>query len=281
MKNTTAEVGRSAIRHPERSVAKSKDQFRPLTDRSTELIPRQARDDRSALKGGRMKVEGRSTVFRRPIVAYVFCLLISSFSLLPSAFLFADAPVVPPDAAASEDTTAAHQGYAPPRYQELWTKSPFAVETPDENVTESAEYSLVGIAQLDGVTYASLIEKQNQDHILLSSDKPLNGLSLNSVTQKEDGTYATLSHNGELITIKLEVATASVAVQPSGVPANYQQMPGMPGNNVGGQNIPMPGTFNPSTARPFIRIRRPLIRIPPPASNQAPGQPGPPPNAGP
>jgi hypothetical protein len=230
-----------------------------------------------------MKVEGRRTAFHRVITGSVLCLLTSSLFLLPSTFLSADEPAATTAAATPDDAVAAHQGYAPPRYQELWTKSPFAVETPDENVTESAEYSLVGVAQLDGVTYASLIEKQNQNHILLSSDKPLNGLSLSAVTKKDDGTYATLSRNGELITLKLETASSGGGVLPSMVPAQYPT-PFMPGGNQPGgvgQNIPMPGNFNPASARPLIRIRRPLIHVPPPSYGQVPGQPAPPPNAGP
>ncbi len=75
----------------------------------------------------------------------------------------------PASAAASDSDPAAHTGYPPERYQELWSKSAFAVETPEEaGVTESAEYSLVGVAQLGDVTYASLIQKQNQAHLLVS-----------------------------------------------------------------------------------------------------------------
>jgi len=186
--------------------------------------------------------------------------------------------------ATPDDATAAHQGYPPARYEELWTKSPFAVETPDNNVTQSAEYTLVGVAQLGSVAYASLIEKQNQDHILISSDKPLNGLALSAVTKKEDGTYATLSRNGEVITLKLESPPAGAGAQPAAVP---NAMANAPFNTqTGGANIYSPSPYN--SGRPPIRIHRPPVHIPGRIpvmggsqsgglpNGQPPGQPAPP-----
>jgi hypothetical protein len=186
-----------------------------------------------------------------------------------------DSTLPPP----ATDDAAAHQGYPPIRYQDLWTKSPFAVETPDQGVTESADYALVGVAQLGDVTYASLIDKHSQNHLLVSSDKPLGSLTLNSVARKPDGVYATLTRNGEILTLKLEVATATGSM-PSPNPMEPNAAP-MPAAN---QNIPMPGSFDPAAARPFIRIRRLPIHLPPRTYNdqstgQAPGQPPPPPPA--
>lgn len=182
----------------------------------------------------------------------------------------------PPSPAGPMDDNdpAAHQGYAPQRYEDLWTKSPFAVETPDEVVTDSADYSLVGVAQLGGVTYASLIEKQNQAHLLVSSDKPLGGLTLNTVSNKPDGIYVTFTRDGQPLTLKLEAAATAGTAQP-GVNA----VPNMPMTQMtqpGAQNIPMPGSFNPAMARPLIRIRRPLIHVPP-RFEPSPGQPNSPP----
>ena len=83
--------------------------------------------------------------------------------------LLADAPPQPAPASApvpaTDDMTAAHQGYPAGRYEELWTHSPFSVATPDEPTTDSAEYSFVGYAQAQSgngstITYVSLIQKQ-------------------------------------------------------------------------------------------------------------------------
>jgi hypothetical protein len=179
--------------------------------------------------------------------------------------------------AASDSDPAAHQGYPPERYEDLWTKSPFAVETPDSPVaTDSAEYSMVGVAQLGDVTYVSLIEKQNGAHLLVSSDKPLGGITLNSVSNKQDGVYATFTRDGQPLTLKLEAAPAGTGAQAM---PNMANMPAVAMPQNGGQNIPMPGSFNPSNARPLIRIRRPLIHVPP--RGEPPGQPNPPPGAPP
>ena len=187
------------------------------------------------------------------------------------------APPAPAPAATDDSDPAAHQGYTPDRYQDLWTKSPFAVETPDEAVTDTADYSLVGVAQLGDVTYASLIQKQNQAHLLVSSDKPLGGLTLNSVSNKSDGIYVSFTRDGQPLTLKLEAAPAGApqaSAEPN-MPATFGTAPGMA--PAGGQTIPMPGAFNPSTARPLIRIRRPLIHVPPRFQPTGSGQPTPPP----
>jgi hypothetical protein len=159
------------------------------------------------------------------------------------------APAAP---VAIDEATVAHQGYPAARYQPLWTKSPFAVETPDQDTTESAEYSLVGVAELDGVAYASLIDKQNQNHLLLASDKPINGLTLNSITRKPGGdTFATLTQNGQQLTLKLEAPAANAGLQGGG---------GLTG--IVAPNIPMPNGSMPQSTRPLIRIHRPIIRLP-------------------
>ena len=210
-------------------------------------------------------------------------LLVGALTLRADDAGTTDKPAPPP--APVDEATVAHQGYPSARYQELWTKSPFAVETPEEDTTESPDYSLVGVAQIDGVSYASLIEKnQNQAHLLVSSDKPLNGLSLTSITHKTDGdTYATLMRDGQPITLKLEVVAANAALQ-NGGQMNAPPLPGTMTPNMPGavpQNIPMPGTG--ASTRPLTRIHRPLIHIPPrtapiPGAAAPAGQPPPPPS---
>jgi hypothetical protein len=105
----------------------------------------------------------------------------------------ADVPVLPGD------------GFASSRYEVLWTKSPFAVASSDLP-DKSFEYSLVGIAQIDGVSYASLIDKSNSNHFLLATDaKAIQGLRLISVTSGPDTgkTVATFQKNDEFFTLSL------------------------------------------------------------------------------
>jgi hypothetical protein len=143
------------------------------------------------------------------------------------------------------------------------------VETPDTTTTESADYALAGVAQLGDVIYASLVDKHTNDHILVSSDKPLGDLSVTSVSKRADGIYVSLTHGGEPLTLKLEGTTAA----PGGSPgvANTSLMP----------NIPMPGAQTQQFLPPRIRVHRPLIHLPPRYPNEsvpgATGQPAPPP----
>jgi hypothetical protein len=183
----------------------------------------------------------------------------------------ADATVLPPD--------------PPPaaQYETLWTKSPFAVATPDA-VADSPDYALVGVMQLDGEAYASIVEKQNSDHFLIASDKEVKGMKLKSITHSTTGsdTFATVEKDGQVLTLKLESAPLG---PPPGAPPGANGIPGMnvptptaqniqmPGSQ---QNIPMPGAnsdqapLSPGAAR-FMRIHRPVIHLPPnPNANQAP-----------
>ncbi len=246
---------------------------------------------RATVLGGPQRMLRLST---RPVLG----LPLFVFALLSVLSLHAqDASPAPAAPTVTDDNDpAAHQGYEPQRYEDLWTKSPFAVETPDAPVTDSAEYSFVGVAQIGDVTYVSLVQKQNQAHLLVSSDKPLGDLKLDSISNKSDGVYASFTQNGQPLTLKLETAPAGAPQPgpipaPGGMPSVFNQPMAAPG----GQSIPMPGTFNPSQARPLIRIRRPLIHVPgrgpspggePPPSvipaNAPPaGQPTPPPQPAP
>ena len=167
------------------------------------------------------------------------------------------------NAALADDSALPNSGFAPSRYESLWTKSPFAVATADA-VEDSPDYSLVGIAEIDGVSYASLIEKQNQEHFLISSqkDKPVRGLVLLTISHGQGGsdTYANVQKDGQTITLKLE----QVAQAP-GAPQVITMPNAMPSNVI--QQIPMPGVvgnpFGMGGNRPFPRFRRPTIHLPP------------------
>ena len=201
-------------------------------------------------------------------------LLVGLVSLPLTRLALADTPVLPPE---------------PPdasKYEALWTKSPFAVATPDA-VADSPEYALVGITQFDGIAYASIVEKQNSDHFLISSDKEIKGMTLKSITHSTAGsdTYANVLKDGQLLTLKLE----SMPLAP---PPGAPPVPGAPGApNITvppmTQNITMPGSTPQNIAMPgsnpgdanlspgasrFMRIHRPVIHLPP---NPNQGQPPP------
>jgi len=174
--------------------------------------------------------------------------------------------------ARADDAAVPGTGFNASRYEELWTKSPFAVASSQE-ADVSPDYSLVGIARIDGVFYASLIDKQSNEHFLLTSDAPVRGLKLVSITPGHDAASSTavMQRNGESLTLKLEAAaTPPPAPAPNMPQAGNQGVPPMPNPNgiqspnsryypAGGPNG-MGGGQRP----PQVMMRHPIISVPPP-----------------
>jgi len=165
----------------------------------------------------------------------------------------------------ADDPAVPGAGFSASRYQVLWTKSPFAVATAEANEDTSPDYLLYGIANVDGITYASVVDAHSQEHFLISTDKAIRGLTLSTITRSSDGseTYANVLKDGQTITLKLQQASVTAAVP--GAPTNMT----MPG--VMTPQITMPGANFPGSGatRPFIpRFRRPLIHLPPPPNQQ-------------
>jgi hypothetical protein len=160
------------------------------------------------------------------------------------------------------------------RYEALWSKSPFAVATPEPGEDASPDYALAGIAKVDSVSYASIIDNHNNEHFVVSSDKPDRGLTLTSISRSSDGkgTFAIVQKNGQAITLKLQPLPAAIPVpgQPgaptaTSVPNNMAPQILMPGS---------PASFNNAgSTRPFTRIHRPPIHLPNPPPVEAPPPP--------
>lgn len=168
----------------------------------------------------------------------------------------ADGPAVPGD------------GFSASRYETLWTKSPFAVATP-EAVQGSPDYQLFGVARYDGVSYASLIESQTQQHFLLSTEKPVRGLTLISITpgHGQTGNQAVVQKDGQPITLQQD-PSESAPVAMTGL-----------NNAPAAQPLPAPGAggvFTPGSPPP-PRRRLPLIRLPPNPAVTVPPPSSPPP----
>ena len=169
------------------------------------------------------------------------------------------------------DPVVPGNGFDASSYQALWLKSPFAVAS-DVGVEESPDFSLKGVAQFDGIFYASLVDKRSSgpepEHFLLSSDNPVKGLTLVSITRGRDAasTTATIQRNGQIITLKLDVADTN---PPNGLPATNSAT--QPNNSI--PQTPISGMYRqPNGVPPRVLIRHPIITIP-----QNPQQPVPPP----
>jgi hypothetical protein len=199
--------------------------------------------------------------------------------LIFAAILILIAPLVRADGLASAAPAVPAAGFPAARYETLWTKSPFAVATSETVGEESPDYFLVGIANLEGISYASVIERQNQEHFLISTDKANRGLTLKSINRSQDGagTFAEVLKDGQTLTLKLEQPPAGVPGVP-GVGMN-PGMIGMPGSMT--PNIQMPGATssfpNNGSVRPFTRFHRPPIHLPPMPAPQQQAAPTPPP----
>ena len=149
-------------------------------------------------------------------------------------------------------------GFPADRYSTLWTKSPFAIATPDAAET-SPDYSLVGVAQFDGVTYVSLIDRKSQEHFVLSSDKPVRNLTLVSVAHGPTGTSALIQRNGETLALRQEQGPVAAAASPdaTNVAETIRPVAGGPPSSVGG--IISPAYITP----PRVRVHRFPIAVPP------------------
>jgi hypothetical protein len=153
--------------------------------------------------------------------------------------------------------------FAGDRYAGLWNQSPFAIATPDAPAS-SEDYELVGTAQFGGISYVSLIDKQDQYHFVLTSDKPFTdpehklNLKLVSITHGHDGSSAVVLRNGEPLTLRQDAAVQAPSLSSSnGVTLSQQGMIPSPNPAVGG--------FVPAnTLPPAVRFHRRLIHIPPP-----------------
>ncbi|MEI9999931.1 MAG: hypothetical protein WDO13_12640 [Verrucomicrobiota bacterium] len=117
-----------------------------------------------------------------------------SITATTAAVMPVPAAPAPAPAAPVDDATASHQGYPAARYDSLWTKSPFAVETAETNVEESPDYSLVGVARVDGISYAASSTSRTPPFPRLLRQAS-NGLALTSVTKSPTSSdiYAVLT----------------------------------------------------------------------------------------
>jgi hypothetical protein len=157
-------------------------------------------------------------------------------------------------AGAADSPATPGPGFPGDRYANLWTKSPFAIATSDAPAT-SADYQLVGMAQFDGVSYVSLIDKQTQEHFVLASDKSVKNLTLVSISHGTSGALAVIQRNGESLTLKQEEASATA-------PAGETPVPD-PGRTLPQANPSVGGVALPFSRRPPVHIHRTVIVVPP------------------
>lgn len=136
-------------------------------------------------------------------------------------------------------------------FRSLWTASPFVLATP-ESTAVSAEFSLVGVACFEGVSYASLVDTGTQEHFTLSSDKPVHGLTLLSVAKGKTGATVNIQRaSGELMILK-EAGSS----RPAGGSAISTSDP------TGSE----PAPAEPLSRKPPVRVHHRVVLVPPPVN---------------
>jgi hypothetical protein len=129
--------------------------------------------------------------------------------LLFPALLFLGCLGTFPPASANEALLPS-SGVSVAHYESLWSKSPFAVATTEPAADASSDFTLVGTARFDGVSYASLIDNKKQQHLLLSTRNSDQGLTLVSINSTQDApASAIITENGKSLRLVLSQAASS------------------------------------------------------------------------
>jgi hypothetical protein len=169
----------------------------------------------------------------------------------------AAAPEQTPDAPGVEAATG---DIVPPpfplsRYEELWKKSPFQLEStapPVESAGLSQRYALTGIAEINGEPIAFVMERATQQRMMVrQAGGGGNGLSLVQVDVadgKYDESTVTLRQGAEVGVVKFDAGPAMPAptmASPMPQGARPPQVPGMP---VPSPSARIPGRLEPAAA---------------------------------
>ncbi len=106
-----------------------------------------------------------------------------------------------------------------------------------------SKLTLVGIAEVDGVTYASLYDARNGEHFLTSSKGADERFELVGVTENES---ATIRQNGQTFLLRLSWSTEAVPVESEATTPVVQ-------------NIPQPGSVEATAPKPPEGGKLPLV----------------------
>ena len=151
-------------------------------------------------------------------------------------------PAAPDEAAADgeqvpavEDDGVVLPAFPIARYEALWERSPFQIESvapPVESAGLSQRYALTGLAAINGEPIAFLMERATQNRMMVKSDGTEGGISLVQVDvqQKYADSTATLRQGSEVGVVRFDAAAAAPSMMPQpGMPQPQRIMPpGMP-----------------------------------------------------
>lgn len=184
----------------------------------------------------------------------------------PSLLAETDPPV------AGEPAPPADDGITRPafplsRYQPLWQRSPFQLESvapPVESAGLAQRFALTGIAEINGEPMAFVMERATQNRLMVKANSTEGGVSLVQVDvqQKYTDSSATLRQGAEVGVVRFEAAAAMAPGMPQ---------PGMQVPRLIPQAIPQPGVSPSAAAFPGVPPAAPIPGQPAPGIPQAPG----------
>lgn len=152
------------------------------------------------------------------------------------------------------------------RYQELWERSPFQLESaapPVESAGLAQRYALTGIAEIGGEPIAFLMERATQQRMMVKQQEGEGGLSLvqvDVIQRKYDDSTVTVRQGNEVGVVKFDAGPAMAA-------------PGMP------MAPPQPQAFVPPNVPGVPAPGMPVAQVSQPVPGQVPQVPGQPPGA--
>ena len=138
-----------------------------------------------------------------------------------------------PDAAPSAENNLLPPAFPLSRYENLWKRSPFQLESVAPPVTSEGlgqRFALTGIAEINGDPIAFLLERATQTrHMIDRKDDP-SGLSLLSVDVAKNYTESTVTvrMGSEVGVIKFDTAAAMQGAVPPGMPGGMGRVPQVP-----------------------------------------------------
>ncbi len=164
-----------------------------------------------------------------------------------------------PTEAADDASNIVPPAFPISRYEQLWERSPFQLESvapPVESAGLAQRFALTGIAEINGEPIAFVMERATQRRLMVRKDSTDGDVSLVQVDvqQKYNDSTATLRQGAEVGVVRFDAAGAGAVAMPAPAMPQQRAMPG----------IPQPGM-------PQV----PPTQFVPPTANVQPGQPNP------
>ena len=184
-------------------------------------------------------------------------------------------------ASAPEDDGVVLPAFPLSRYEALWERSPFQIESvapPVESAGLSQRYALTGLAAINGEPIAFLMERATQNRVMVKTGGTEGGISLVQVDvqQKYADSTATLRQGSEVGVVRFDATAAAPSMMPQpGMPQQQRMMPpGMPQASIPPQQAgQIPGL--PPGQIPGQPVQAQAVPAVPQVPGVVPGMPGP------